>query len=225
MEILYKEEQESKSKKIPIIAIILFIFVALIIILVITVIIMIPNNSTNNSSLSNDTFIIFADCNNDHFQEVTYEKNNQNYSIKFRVITELDGHHQLTFETVKKKCEEFHSSLWEIKDEKEEWDSLFPLLKWMGLEMIWINAKIISYSCPEGSYTCFEDEAKEGRGLLVSYPSYPKSTYSRLYKGGSKNKQCISIEPGHDNLWKTSDCKREENYAVCIKRNCKPSYL
>jgi hypothetical protein len=84
---------------------------------------------------------------------------------------------------------------------------------------IWLNARVTGY-CPSGQPTCLENEAEEGRGVAVRWPSSRHAGYSRLI---ASRDDCVRIDKLTDELlWVTEACLRNGFWGLCVKRDCFP---
>merc|ERR1711879_32794 len=96
-------------------------------------------------------------------------------------------------------------------------DTIYEILKDENRNIIWINGNSTK-EC-SNPQKC-EEEAEDGNGLDVFWPSSPNSpaAYSK-YIGGEKN-GCMSTNS--DDLWENRVCDNQNiNTAVCVKRMCK----
>ena len=125
----------------------------------------------------------------------------------------------------KDKCTELNSTLWEILDGAEEWESVISMAVEKDLTGLWLNARVIG-SCPDDHTTCLENEAEAGAGVSVRWPTSRHAKYSRLIASSraSEDTNCVHVDKLTDELlWLTHSCLRNGLFwGLCVKRDCFP---
>ena len=137
------------------------------------------------------------------------------------------------FSRAKQECENSGARLWEVLDGEPEWDAFISLAKELKRSNLWLNAMVVG-KCDEldtieAEYsTCKHEEASEGRGLEVKWPSShytPMPKFSRLIRGRRSRKEdegesCVFVDSGNHHLWDVHDCTSTKYWGLCVKRNC-----
>ena len=136
------------------------------------------------------------------------------------------------FSRAKQECEKSGARLWEVLDGEPEWDAFISLAKELKRSNLWLNAIVVG-QCEdldtiEAKYsTCKHEEASEGRGLEVKWPSShytPMPKFSRLIRGKKSKKgyeeSCVFVDSSNRHLWDIHDCTSTKYWGLCVKRNC-----
>ncbi len=130
------------------------------------------------------------DCSQDGFEAVVYNitgDTGESRYIKYKAF-EKPGYSLYNFLDAKQKCLDVEGSgaaLWEVIDGKPEWEAIYPRLKAARKDPVWLNG-VTTELCggDQEAAQCNHEEAKEGRGLSLNWPSTGKqASYSRLIGG------------------------------------------
>lgn len=145
---------------------------------------------------------------NEEFESI----NSTNLKIKF-----FSENERYIFSEAVKNCQKLNADLWVVHDE-EEWNTIIEFIKFNHNDKlkygIWLNCKAVEY-CKAPNKEC-ENNALKGQRIMVQWPYYHYSNYSRLAHK-IVNNDCIFFSSKDDNLWKSIDCINRYNFALCIK--------
>ncbi|MEI8270635.1 MAG: C-type lectin domain-containing protein [bacterium] len=139
----------------------------------------------------------------------------QDRIIRYKFIDDNVNDEYYVFNSALKACENLDSKLWSIQDGKDEWEAVINMAKNEGKSSVWINGRGIK-NCPDGSTTCLDAEAAQGKGLDVEWPDNNNSKYTRLYTNSDGDNSCIYVDK--QLLWKTGSCGTTSAWGLCIKR-------
>ena len=185
------------------------------------------------------------DCRGDGFYDMNYYLNNScgvniKRYVRYKFVDDIVHDTMYNFSSAKKQCEHLGATLWEVLDGEPEWSAFIAIAKALLRSNLWLNAKVIG-KCDVNSTIkdvdsnpsprCNENEASDGHGLDVSWPTthyHPK--YSRLIRGLTdaesnddtlnSDENCVFVDNNNHHLWDTHDCSSKMFWGLCVKRRC-----
>ncbi len=176
------KEEEKKKKRVFIMAGIIALFFVLVVIVAVVIVILCGDGK--------------EDCSQDGFEFVAYNitgGGGESRYLKYKAF-EKPSYSLYNFSEAKQKCLDVEgggAALWEVLDGKPEWEAIYPKLKAERKDPVWLNG-VTTELCggDQEAAQCNQEEAKEGRGLGMKWPSTgEQATYSRLIGGVARG--CI----------------------------------